>query len=117
MYIHGESPQIANTSPGAPSRRCVFATQYGNLAGGIPASHPGNDFNKWCQQLGFAGWANQVTYGNRDCTAPKGRLFGCTSYDEVVWHWCDWQDGPWYNQQLDYHTCNDGQQITAITCQ
>jgi hypothetical protein len=91
--------------------------KYGNLAGGIPASHPGNDFNKWCQQLGFAGWANQVTYGNRDCTAPKGRLFGCTSYDENVWHWCDWQDGPWYNQQLDYHTCNDGQQITSITCQ
>ena len=27
-----------------------------------------------------------------------------------------WQDGPWYNQILDYHTCNDGQQITSITC-
>ncbi len=91
--------------------------KYGTVENGIPASHGGNNFNLWCQQLGFAGFSGQVSYGNRPCLAPQGRLFGCTSYDEVTWHWCDWQDGFWYNQQLNYHTCNDGQQITSITCQ
>ena len=91
--------------------------KYGNVEGGVPASHGGNDFNKWCQQLGFGGFSGQVSYGNRSCTAPQGRLFGCSSYDEVVWHWCDWQDGSWYNQALNYQQCDDGQQITSITCQ
>jgi cysteine-rich repeat protein len=90
--------------------------KYGNVENGVPASHPGNNFTLWCQQLGFAGYSGQVTYGNRSCDAPQGRLFGCTGYDENIWHWCDWQDGNWYNQALNYHNCNDGQQIVAITC-
>ena len=91
--------------------------RYGVLEGGIPADHSGNNFNAWCVQLGFAGYAGQFTLGNRPCDAPQGRLFGCTGYDEGVWHWCDWQDGNWYSQTLDYHQCNDGTQITSITCQ
>jgi cysteine-rich repeat protein len=91
--------------------------KYGNVENGVPASHPGNDFPKWCQQLGFAGYSGQVSYGNRPCDAPQGKLFGCTGYDENVWHWCDWQDGNWYNQALNYQACNDGAEITSITCQ
>ena len=91
--------------------------KYGFVENGVPASHGGNDFPKWCQQLGFAGYAGQVSYGNRPCAAPQGKLFGCTGYDENVWHWCDWQDGNWYNQALDHHNCNDGVEITSITCQ
>jgi len=91
--------------------------KYGTVEGGIPADHSGNNYNAWCTQLGFAGWSGQVALGNRTCDAPQGKLFGCTSYDEAVWHWCEWQDGPWYNQQLDYHACNDGQELTSITCQ
>ncbi|MBA3550217.1 MAG: DUF4215 domain-containing protein [Nannocystis sp.] len=91
--------------------------KYGFVENGVPASHPGNDFNQWCQQLGFGSFSGQVSYGNRPCLAPQGKLFGCAQYDENVWHWCDWQDGPWYNQQLDHHMCNDGQEITSITCQ
>ncbi len=90
--------------------------KYGTLEGGVPASHGGNDFNAWCTQLGFAGFGGQVSYGSRTCDAPQGKLFGCTSYDENVWHWCDWQDGNWYSQVLDYHMCNDMQEITSITC-
>ena len=81
------------------------------------AQHPGDDFNAWCTQLGFPGWSGQVGYGNRSCDAPQGKLFGCTGYDENVWHWCDWQDGNWYNQALNYQSCNDGAEITSITCQ
>ena len=91
--------------------------KYGNVENGVPASHGGNDFLKWCQQLGFAGYSGQVSYGNRSCDAPQGKLFGCTGYDEMVWHWCDWQDGHWYNQALNNQMCNDGQEITSITCQ
>ena len=67
-------------------------------------------------QLGFPGWGGQVSYGVRSCNAPQGRLFGCTGYDEFVWHWCDWQDGDWLNEQLDYPFCNDGGEISSITC-
>ena len=91
--------------------------KYGNVPGGVPAQHPGTDFPKWCQQLGFAGWSGQVSYGNRPCLSPKGKLFGWTGYDEPGWHWCDWQDGVWYNQALNYQQCNDGAEITSITCQ
>ena len=91
--------------------------KYGNVPGGVPAQHVGNDFPKWCQQLGFAGWSGQVSYGNRPCLSPKGKLFGWTGYDEPGWHWCDWQDGVWYNQALNYQQCNDGAEITSITCQ
>jgi cysteine-rich repeat protein len=91
--------------------------RYGNVVdGGIPRSHGGNNFPVWCQQLGFSGFGNNVQYGNRDCTAPKGGLFGCNGYDENVWHWCDWQDGDWLNEQLDWHGCGDGQDIVSITC-
>jgi cysteine-rich repeat protein len=91
--------------------------KYGVVENGVPASHGGNDFPKWCQQLGFANFSGQVSYGNRSCQAPQGRLFGCNGYDENIWHWCDWQDGNWYNQALNYPQCDDGQEITSITCQ
>ncbi|MCA9689294.1 MAG: DUF4215 domain-containing protein, partial [Myxococcales bacterium] len=89
--------------------------KYGNIEGGIPRQHGGNQFPTWCQQLGFSNWSGQVSYGNRPCLAPQGGLFGCTSYDENTWHWCDWQDGDWYNEQLDWHNCG-GTEITSITC-
>jgi hypothetical protein len=85
------------------------------VEGGVPRQHSGNKFDQWCTQLGFSGYANQVQYGNRSCTAPNGALFGCTSYDENIWHWCDWQDGYWWNESLDYHNCT-GSEITSITC-
>jgi len=88
--------------------------RYGTVTGGIPYEHSGNNFNKWCQQLGFAG-NTAVTYGSRACNAPLGQLFGCTSYDETTWHWCDWQDGYWYNQNLAHHSCTT-RSITSITC-
>jgi hypothetical protein len=91
--------------------------RYGTTTGGIPATHSGNNFTTWCTQLGFSGYSGTVVYGSRSCTAPDGKLFGCTSYDESsVWHWCDWQDGYWRDSTLDYHTgCTSGM-ITSITC-
>ena len=91
--------------------------KYGTRENGVPGSHGGNDFALWCTQLGFAGFSGQVSYGSRSCEAPQGRLFGCMNYDEPGWHWCDNQDGYWWNQTLDSWNCNDGQQITSITCQ
>jgi cysteine-rich repeat protein len=88
--------------------------RYGNVEGGIPREHPGNNYQTWCQQLGFTSYSTHQT-GARPCLAPQGGLFGCASYDEFVWHWCDWQDGPWYNQQLDWHQCSSSE-ITSITC-
>jgi hypothetical protein len=56
-----------------------------------------------------------VQYGPRACNAPQGGLFGCQGYDENVWHWCDWQDGTWLNQSLEWHQCNSTE-ITSVTC-
>lgn len=89
--------------------------RYGNVPDGIPAQHGNDDFPAWCKQLGCKGFVN-VTYGNRDYTKPYGKLFWCSGYDENTPHWCDWQDGFWLNQQLDYHPAQDGQAITQITC-
>ncbi len=85
--------------------------KYGTVTGGLPRVHPGNQYSTWCQQLGGAAHSNFTTG-----TRTGGTLFGCTSYDESTWHWCDWMDGWWYNQSLGYsgHTYND--YITSITC-
>jgi cysteine-rich repeat protein len=88
--------------------------RYGSVEGGIPRQHGGNQYPTWCQQLGFSGFSN-VQIGVRSCIAPQGGLFGCTGYDEPVWKWCDWQDGYWLNQALNYHSCSSSE-ITAITC-
>jgi len=88
--------------------------RYGFIEGGVPRQHGGNQYLQWCQQLGFSAYVT-TQFGFRSCNAPMGGLFGCTSYDEMTWHWCDWQDGFWYNQQLNWHGCN-GTEITSITC-
>lgn len=108
--------RCASVSVNGLQRTCnTPEVRYGTVEGGVPYQHPGNDLNAWCLQLGFRAYVS-ATYGSRgDVSAPRGRLFGCTSYDETTWHWCDWQDGYWYNQRLDYHT-GDSTGITAITC-
>lgn len=88
--------------------------RYGNTEGGIPRQHAGNDYSAWCQQLGFSTFLD-VQIGPRSCNAPQGGLFWCVGYDEDGWHWCDWNDGVWHNQQLDHHDC-DSTQILSITC-
>jgi hypothetical protein len=95
---------------------CINPTvTYGNVSYGVPASHSSNQLQTWCQQLGCKGYVS-VQYGTRSYASPWGKLFGCTSYDESNWHWCDWMDGYWYNQQLDYHPGPDSEAITSITC-
>ena len=88
--------------------------KYGFVEGGIPADHVGNRYDEWCAQLGYSRWSGDVTFGFRDCAAPRGRLFGCTGYDEGTWHWCDWMDGYWLDEALDYHSCS--REITEISC-
>ena len=85
--------------------------KYGNVEGGIPHKHSGNDYYQWCKQLGGT-YNGQITYGTR----TGGQLFGCRSYDESNWHWCDWGDGHWHNQHLTYPKATGGGFITSITC-
>jgi hypothetical protein len=88
--------------------------RYGSTVGGIPYVHSGNEYNVWCQQLGFRAYVSHTT-ASRDVNPPRGRLFGCRNYDETAWHWCDWRDGNWRNMSLDYHDiASDG--IASITC-
>ena len=97
---------------------CVNPTiRYGNVPGGVPAKHANNDYLAWCKQVGCNGYvANSVAFGQRSYAAPAGKLFWCSGYDEPAWKWCDWQDGTWYNQRLDYHPQLDMEAITSITC-
>ncbi len=88
---------------------------YGNVTTGVPAQHSNNNLALWCQQLGCSSFVS-VTYGNRSYTAPWGKLFWCSGYDENNPHWCDWQDGYWYNQSLGNHPSPDGNAIVSITC-
>ena len=77
----------------------------------MPRQNSGNQYDAWCQQLG--GTFDSVTYGQR-----LGRsVFGCTSYDDVGnWHWCDYNDGYWYNRALDMSEASYSDFITSITC-
>jgi len=89
--------------------------RYGSVEGGIPTQHGGNRYDEWCQQLGFAS-DNGVTLGTRSAASPNGHVFGCTAYDESTWHWCDWQDGDWLDESLDYHSPGTGNEITSFSC-
>ena len=85
--------------------------KYGNVEGGIPAKHSGNKYDTWCEQLG--GSYKEHTEGTR----TGSPLFGCASYDETnIWHWCDWQDGKWYNQSLGLSNVTKNNYINSITC-
>ncbi|MFT4625154.1 MAG: hypothetical protein ACI8PZ_003820 [Myxococcota bacterium] len=88
--------------------------RYGFVEGGIPSSHGGNDYDEWCRQLGFSGLA-ATALGPRACDAPQGKVFGCTTYDELTWHWCDWSDGFWFDEALDSPGCA-GSEVTEISC-
>ena len=83
--------------------------KYGSVEGGIPREHIGNDYNKWCDQLGGA--YDSHTLGSRTGYCVLGR----SNYDDDVWHWSDCQDGYWYNATLDkWEERSD--YITSITC-
>ncbi len=84
--------------------------RYGTTQGGHPCVHTGNNYTTWCQQLGFSGYTTH-TFSNINVT---GKLFGCTSYDESTWHWCDWQDGSWLNSTLN--STGQCDYINAISC-
>jgi hypothetical protein len=104
---------LAADSNGNAGLKCINPEiKYGSVEGGVPKQHDGNDYDLWCQQLGFDG-SNGVTYGTRNPCA--GAVFGWTGYDESGWHWCDWQDGGWYNQSLD-SACTSGDMVTSIEC-
>ena len=84
--------------------------RYGSTTGGIPCSHGGNEYSQWCQQLGFSGHTTIST----NTISTSNMLFGCSSYDESTWHWCDWGDGYWRNSSLGWSgSCT---RITSLTC-
>lgn len=90
--------------------------RYGSVEGGIPVEYPNADLGIWCMQLGFAG-LGAVEYGSRDCSQPRGQVFGCNVYDDKVWHWCDYKDGYWRDQKLDFPCPIDAKNlIVSITC-
>ena len=84
--------------------------RYGTTEGGHPCEHSGNDYEAWCQQLGFSGYTVHTT----SSMSVAGKLFGCTSYDEFTWHWCDWQDGSWLNSSLNSSGLCD--YVSSVSC-
>jgi hypothetical protein len=90
--------------------------KYGDVEDGIPLQHGNNDYATWCQQLGFNGFDSVTLSASPDCSAPMGGLFWCSSYDETNPHWCDWQDGDWYNEALDWNNCGSNNRVATLTC-
>ena len=69
--------------------------------------------DQWCKSLGGS---NYVKHSEGKAGYPKySCVFGCNSYDEVNWHWCDCGDGYWYNQSLD-STQSNFDAVISITC-
>jgi hypothetical protein len=83
--------------------------KYGSVEGGIPTEHSGNDYNKWCDQLGGA--YDSHTVGSRTGYC----VFGSSNSDDNVWHWSDCMDGFWYNNSLDLWQ-ERSDYVTSITC-
>lgn len=87
--------------------------RYGSTEGGIPVKY---DFplDAYCVQLGFSGFV-EAQYGSRPCLPPQGMVYWGSGYDEDVEHWTDYDDGFWFNSDLNWHGCGDAM-IISITC-
>ena len=87
---------------------------YGSVDGGIPTNHGGNDYTKWCNEMGFDGYVGTVQTKQETVSSPNGGLFGCSSYDDSNWHWCDNSDGNWLNQALNSQGSKT--RVTQVKC-
>ena len=87
---------------------------YGSVNGGIPQVHGNNDYKIWCEEMGFGDMVGDVQTKQDDVCEPNGWLFGCSSYDNSNWHWCDSQDGYWLNEELDSHGSKE--RVTQVKC-
>ena len=83
--------------------------KYGSVEGGIPRENSGNNYEKWCEQLG--GMYDGHTLGTREGYC----VFGQIGNDDYLWHWSDCSDGYWYNQTLDLFQ-ERSDYVTSITC-
>ena len=88
---------------------------YGSVDGGIPKTHTGNNYDKWCEEMGFVRQTGSIQTKMETVSFPQGWVFGCTRYDFPSWHWCDSVDGYWYNDRLDSQ--GSGDRITQVKCE
>ena len=87
---------------------------YGSVDGGIPLEDFRNNYDEWCKEMGFDSHIGSIQTQIERISLPQGWLFGCAGYDAPTWHWCDWGDGDWYNQRLNYQ--GSGPRITQVKC-
>jgi hypothetical protein len=88
---------------------------YGSVDGGIPLERSANDYDKWCEEMGFYRQSGSIQTQTETISLPHGWVFGCTSHDSTSWHWCDVRNGYWYNERLDKQGSKD--RITQVKCQ
>jgi len=81
---------------------------------GVPHQHSNNDFRTYCRSLGYPDKYGTPKYGTVKC--KNGALFWCKGYDNPKsYHWCDWQDGRWKNNGLQYR-CLDNRALIQFSC-
>ena len=88
---------------------------YGSVDDGIPKAHTGYNYDKWCEEMGFNRQTGSIQTKTETISFPQGWVFGCTRYDSSSWHWCDSDDGYWYNDRLDRQ--GSGNRITQVKCE
>ena len=88
--------------------------KYGSVEGGIPTEHSGNDYNKWCDQLGGAYDSHTVGSRTGYCVFWSASN-DLSNSDDNVWHWVDCYNNYWYNGTLDFWQ-ERSDYITSITC-
>ncbi len=64
--------------------------------------------------MGFDVHVGTVETKLESISTPNGWLFGCSSFDNLNWHWCDNQDGDWLNEALDSQGSKT--RVTQVKC-
>merc|ERR1712187_474553 len=95
--------------------RVIWGSGSGSRTG-VPHKHIANNFDAYCQSLGFAKFLPfSDSYGTVRCT--KGALVWCKgTIDFKGWHWCDAMDGRWKTNGLG-KPCQDNNALISFACQ
>ena len=79
---------------------------------GVPCHHVNNDYDQWCQEIGYSGFGSVLT----DTVFVRGALKWCSGYDDTEFKWCDWKGGYWKNKKLNKTEPKEYERIERLRC-
>ena len=76
---------------------------------GIPCDHTNNDYDQWCQEIGYPGFASVL----KDNGFYTGALKWCS---DNSFKWCDWMGGHLEGTALDKTEAKELERIERFIC-